>query len=297
MVVLTAPGDFQPVACSRPYSNPSRAWQFQVRMYQAMKSTDTELVRMLLECGLTVTFQTYYGSIAAVAARSFKVSEEMRKLPSMADSFLVFVRRLYAVLPIQDLPITKAVEKVAQLQKSHGSFTYGGVKVDKNVLGSAAVVMKNMASSAEALLDHLQGKYDQVLSHSHTRMRHIFRFGPEVGEFAVGYTISVLNRKVASIMDFTDSSTDDWSKGMKAMFEIVTAVAAVIKASDDGSDALKNLLVAVESFLEPQTYDRAKVEAIIRTVPKVAPLTVLTLNPKLKRTTLRRLFLLLRPGW
>ena len=79
-------------------------------MYQAMGRTDKEMITKLLECALTTTI-TLFSDPMFAAARSFKVSEDLRAVSKLTDSFVVFVKKLYKVLPgLRDLSLTKQVD-------------------------------------------------------------------------------------------------------------------------------------------------------------------------------------------
>ena len=87
-------------------------------------------------------------------------------------------------------------DKVASLQQTHGHFTYGGNKLDRNLLNCAGTVMKHVDAESEKLLCEISSKYGDIFSHGPTRLKHIFKSGPDVATFTLGVAMSLLARKV-----------------------------------------------------------------------------------------------------
>lgn len=237
-----------------------------VKMYEAMQATtpDKELIRLLLESALTVTIQVYTGGIDVAVGASLRHSESLRRLPTLADSFLTFTRKLYTLAPgLQQLSLAKQAEKVNALMNK-SVFTFNGCKVDRGLLSCAQIVMKNLGDSEE-ILTRLSALHGQVLSHSHARLRSVFKHGEDTAKFILSMALSLLNRGVIGVSDFNDEKTETWCRAMSALHELLAGTMSAIKVMATSTD---DSFIKVLDMCDPSRYDRAKVDSAMRKLSK-----------------------------
>ena len=76
--------------------------QHEVKLYDACVAAkpDADEIRMLLECGLTVTLPVHLvknGNFSVIIVASLKLSEDLRKQKVLTDSFPVFCEKYLAI--------------------------------------------------------------------------------------------------------------------------------------------------------------------------------------------------------
>ena len=153
-------------------------------------------------------------------------------LVQVSDSFTLFVDKLFMLLPTTaDKSSTKQLEDIRKLPFK---LTFGGRKVDKNLLSESVAVYRCLQSSQgldlrRALESFAALHGGQVLNHSARKLRSLCKFGVEVAIFEVELLMSYLHRSLISAQELTDEVVDVFSGAANSMYKIFEALHAAVE--------------------------------------------------------------------